>query len=127
MELKVEIESPDEFELVLDFIGKADCADEEAESLYWGFVSSTGFTEGQNGVKVKYTGHRLFEAVEAPTIITFIISIPTGVVVGVVANWLYNVLRRHKTKKLVIQRRVTRVEADDIRVAIEEETKTHYL
>jgi hypothetical protein len=47
MELKVEIESPDEFELVLDLIGKASCSDDEADSVFWNFLESKTYADGK--------------------------------------------------------------------------------
>jgi hypothetical protein len=119
VEIELEIHTDSGFDLILDFLGKSDCPEEEEERYINGFLTSQEYTEVANGVKIRYKEHVLHEAIDTPEMIVFVVQFSVGVATGLTANWLYGKLKRNKAKKLLIEESEVDIEEGEIKKVLE--------
>jgi hypothetical protein len=71
-----------------------------------------------NGVDLIYQATHIQKGADAGEILLFLLSIPTGITTSFVAALLYDKLRHHRIKKLVVAKRQVPVEASKIEEAL---------
>jgi hypothetical protein len=72
---------------------------------------------------LRFDGIYIRKAVGFPEIVYFSLTFGLGVSASLVANWLYNKLRKKKIEKLIIDRRVIEIDEGEIKKIIEERLK----
>ena len=72
------------------------------------------------GVSLSYKGTSIRKALGFPEIIMLSASIPTGVVAGILANWLWEKLKDRKVTKIEIDRTTVELDKGEIKRVIEE-------
>ena len=84
-------------------------------------VSQGDKREVPGNAELENKGMMIFKSVGVPEILNFSLTFGSGVVAGLVANWLYDKLRDNKVKKLIINRREIHLGRGEIKKVIEEE------
>ena len=72
-----------------------------------------------DNAKLTYKGTTIRLAEGLPEIINFVVTFGSGVAAGVVSNWIYDKLK-HKTEKIVINRKEIDLDKEKIKRVLEE-------
>ena len=81
--------------------------------------------ELDHGVSLTYKGSQVQRSFGLPEIVMLSVAIPTGIVAGIFANWLWEKLKNHSIVRIEIDRTTVEFEEGEIKRAIHERvTKT---
>ncbi len=80
--MNIEIHTHDKF-LAFDLLGKSS-------------ITAGDEIRGTEDVRLKYNGSLIRKAAGFPEVVNFVLTFGSGVTSGVVANWLYDKLKRKK-------------------------------
>ena len=103
--MEIEIQTHDRF-LVFDVLGKKSASLNDVVNI-------------PGNAQITYKGSLILKSVGIPETVNFALTFGSGVMAGVVANWIYDKFK-NKTEKITINRRYINLDKNEIKKIIEE-------